>query len=431
MVAALLVAALVACGGGGSGETASGDTASGEAGASDVGVTEDTITIALMVGDFSTLPDLPIRLELDDPEYGGIEHLLDEINDRGGIHGRRLELETFLWSPLDIPASLDAACIAAGDDADVFVAVTPLFVGEAAACLTGDKGVPTLFASSLPDDIAERSDGNALVLDGTALPLAQDALGILSAEGRLDDLGEVGIVTSDAPGLPELVDGVTAAFEALGGTVHTYQVTAAPLGSDPTHAVAAQNMLADGIDHVYPLVNGPNTASVMSESDLIGFSPTWLLTDHGERTSAIVVDNAPASQLENVLGVSSLALGYSDAAPLSDAAQQCIEFRNSIPDAPPVAPGTPTLQYAGDTCQLARVLEMLLDAAGPNPTRASFVEAATAIGPFENTAGAQLSFGPDKLSAPDEYRIVEYAPECTGMDHGCFLPTSDWVAAPR
>jgi hypothetical protein len=133
--------------------------------------------------------------------------------------------------------------------------------------------------------------------------------------------------------------------------------------------------------------------------------------------------------LENAIGVSSVITGFSTDGSMSPVSESCVEFRNAIPGAPPIAGGDPTQSYVHFTCVPWRTLEKILTAAGTNPTRASFLDAAAAIGQFDGENGGLSSFGPDKPSAPDNFRIVEYSPECADVDNGCMLPVGDWIPA--
>jgi hypothetical protein len=214
----------------------------------------------------------------------------------------------------------------------------------------------------------------------------------------------------------------------LGITTEVYEIEADALGTSPTLAVAVQNMAGDDIEYVYPFVNAVNTAALMNEADLLGWEPTWVVSDHSERTSYLVPNNGALAQVANSIGVTATVTDPGE--PLTPQAQECIDFRNAIDGAPPIEDGSPTVQYIQDTCTLVRLLETFLTAAGPNPTRASFVESVNSLGSFENMAGGDASFTSDKRGAPDAYRIVEYSDSCPGMENGCFTPVSDWIVAP-
>ena len=406
---------------------AAGDTADETPTASDIGVTADTITIGLITVNAEGLPtNLPIILDTDEAEYG-YGPLVDAINEGGGIHGRQVVIEEFRWSPFEIPASLDAVCLAAGDDAEIFAAITPSYFGEAVPCLTGDKGVPTLFASTQVDAVMDRTGGNALVLEGVAGQIALDTLSILHDEGLLE-ADKIAFVVDGFAGNAELIDLVTPLLDEFGIEHEVYEIEADALGSSPTIAVATQNMAQDDIEFVYPFVNSINTAGLMSEADLAGWSPTWIVSDHAERTSLLVPNNAPTAQLRNVVGASAQLTDTGET--LGTEAQACIDFRNAIEGAPPIEAGSPTLFYLNDTCVLVNVLEQVLTEAGVNPTRADFVAAAQSLGTFQNFVGADLSFAPGKSGAPDSYRVIEYAETCPATPNGCFVAASDFIAAP-
>lgn len=470
VIAALAALALLAasCGGGGSGDDEAADTGStsdtqgtaaasetadtavssdtgetdgeaetGETGAdqeptaSDVGVTADTLTIGYISADSSALPDLPIILDIDEPEYG-VTALVDDINERGGINGRQIDLKTFLWDPLDIPASLDAICLEAGQDNELFAAMTNTFFGDAVPCLAGEAGVPMLMAQTIPPGIVERSDGNVFVMEGIHDQLLTDAITILGEEGFLDGK-TIGVPIQIEPGQESLPAAIEEAVAPYDATVEFFEIERVLFGTNPTIAAGAQAMSEAGIDLVLTGNNSPTLFGLMTEADLIGWSPSWLVSDLSEQTNLVVPTNAPAAQLENVIGISANVTSGLDDVPVTAMEEECIEFRNSIQGAEPIDErgSSAYTTYLHDACFLVKLMDDVLTASGVNPTRESFREATAAISPFETVAGGQASFAPDKAHAPDEYRIVEYSAVCPGADNGCFTPTSDWIEAPR
>jgi len=407
-------------------EEADEETVDADPVASEVGITPESITIAWIAPDTSNMPDLPFVAEVDDPAYSTA--LLQALSGSAALGGRELIVEEFLWDPFSAPASLDEICLAIGDDTDVYVALAANYWGEAVPCLTSDKGVPLVQANSGNEALIERTEGNALVLAGIGGQLAADALSILSAEGLLET-DSIALVTDGFSGNDELIAQIEPVLDELGIDARTYEIEADVLGTSPTLAVAVQNMSTDGIEFVYPFVNALNTAGLMNEADLLGFEPTWILTDHSERTTPLVPTNAPATQAANAIGVSAQMTDPSD--PLTALSQACVDARNSIDGAEPIEVGSPLLLFVPASCQLSVLFEQIMSEAGVNPTRDGFIEAANALGSFDGVAGSTMSFAPGKVGAPDSYRIVEYSESCEGLDNGCFTPVSDWIVAPR
>ena len=396
--------------------------------ASDVGVAEDTIEIGFISGDTAGLAGLPVILDVDPPEYG-VPALIDDINANGGINGRIIDLKTYLWDPLDIPASLDAICLQAGQDDEVFAVFTPTYFGEAVGCLAGDNNVPMLFSSTLPPGQVESTNGNGFLLDVTHDAALSDAISVLGGEGVFEGK-TTGFVYDIEPGQEPLPEIVQSSLAAQGYEAEEFQYTRVTLGTDPSIAAAAQNMSAAGIDLVLLMNNSTTTAALMNEADLIGWNPTWILTDMSEQTSLITVNNAPASQLVNAIGVSAQMTSRADGEPTTPIEDECVEFRSGIDGAPPLnVPGSSEYLLYVETCALVRIMEQALVGAGVNPTRESFVQSLADLGTFTLPAGGAASFGPGKVSAPDEYRLLGYQEECEGTLNGCFVSTSDWIPA--
>lgn len=94
------------------------------------GVTDDTIKVGVTYPDFEALGD-SVNINHGDYE-GAYQAVADDINARGGINGRQLELS---FAPVDpsSPTSTDATCTQLTQDDQVFVAIG-LFYGESVLC---------------------------------------------------------------------------------------------------------------------------------------------------------------------------------------------------------------------------------------------------------------------------------------------------------
>jgi len=72
---------------------------------------------------------------------------VDEINERGGVAGRRLTVEMTRYSPI-VPAEIQTACVEQAEDKKVFVTLASLlFNSDGERCLAS-KQTPVLTSNS-------------------------------------------------------------------------------------------------------------------------------------------------------------------------------------------------------------------------------------------------------------------------------------------
>jgi hypothetical protein len=106
-------------------ESSSSTTSSAPLPASFRGVTADTITIGVVWSDLDALREMG----LVDINYGDIElvwqTVIDEINDRGGIGGRSLEMVFDQYNPV-LSSSVEEMCLRLTEDTQVFAVVGSL-----------------------------------------------------------------------------------------------------------------------------------------------------------------------------------------------------------------------------------------------------------------------------------------------------------------
>jgi hypothetical protein len=131
----VVAALLFGCTSGNSGDTESGSGASTttepDATGPSPGVTDDTIKIGVTFVDTESLKKVGLNFNLGD--YKAVyQALVDDINAKGGINGRKLAL---VFAPIDptTTAAADASCVKLTEDEDVFL-ITGFFLNDAVVC---------------------------------------------------------------------------------------------------------------------------------------------------------------------------------------------------------------------------------------------------------------------------------------------------------
>lgn len=433
VVAMVALAVVSACSstestGGASGQPSGGGSSdpggSGELGASDVGVTADTITVAYTYPDLGDLVKQGLVEDLA-PSADAIQPLVDEVNARGGINGRKLVMRVTSWDPLKTPGSLLAACTEIAEDAANFAAFSSAFYGDAAVCLAADKGVPLLTTSGMAGALADEASENLFLFNMTFEEAQRSAVATLDRAGSLDGL-KLGAVLRDEPGAVDSVEaGLRPALEDLGMELADVAVIAGGAEGDPASLQAAvQKFKGEGIDGVFLLANAVSISSAfVTQADLVGYEPQFFATDQSEVSTSILTKGVPPNSLDGALGVSFRRQeGAAAADDVSDADAACAALRAEVTPAL-AAPGTTPYNSFMATCNLFDVMVEGLKAAGPDLTRTGFVAALEGLGAFDLGSGGKGSFGPGKRVAPDEVRPVAYEPGCN-----CWAVTGPFVS---
>ena len=112
----------------------------------DRGITKTTITVGAVVFKEDTFAQFGVTLPGKPPE-DIVKPFVDEINQHGGIAGRRLNLVVTRYSPI-VPADIQSACVDQAEDKKVFVTLASLlFNSDGERCLAS-KQTPVLTSNS-------------------------------------------------------------------------------------------------------------------------------------------------------------------------------------------------------------------------------------------------------------------------------------------
>ncbi len=394
--------------------------------ASAPGITEDTIKIGISMLDFPQL----ISLGLSDAGWGDQEliweSIIQDVNDRGGINGRMVEAELQYYLPTD-QAEIDATCLKFTQDIDVF-AVLGGILGSLDAgnvCLAEDPDTALIAGSALTYERLEKAQAAWLITGGAEERLLENLIAVLDQEGELEGK-KVAVVTH--------LEGGPAA-EAAPDLLAEYGVDPvltiennAPSGDIPAGdaewAVIAEQIISSDADTV--LLLGGLTAGVRGIAENALDVAIWT-PNNGELAN--MGDSVTPADADGALTVT----GLTDAEIYDDpASEECRERFNEYNPDIEVIPGEDVPE--GDEewhlgvhnyCRWFALFEMVMTAAGPNPTQESFAEAAVELGDFTLPGVPFASLGPDKSDANDGYRLSAF--DSSIGDNGDYRPLSDIV----
>jgi ABC-type branched-subunit amino acid transport system substrate-binding protein len=385
----------------GSGATGGALTASAR------GVTPTSIKIGFSYIDLEALAKSGI-IKIDHGPYEQIiQALVDDVNARGGINGRKLELVTAKYSPIGNDAQL-AACTKLTEDDKVFAVLNGL-LADNNLCITQQHSTILVSGTGL----------NAAHLAAARAPWAtygaSDERSIAALVKALDQNGEltghkVGIYAAQAAYKP-LIDVAKQAMQAAGHDVTDTALMDAP-GADVQAATAQDKVIAarfqnEGIDtiiNVGQFIPG-------ADFDTAGYHP---------RMFSLVAGNVAAAAFTNPLGKFPVVGGLAGAGnPYTDSAEfkRCRDvwkaktgkdIKTEVQeDLDGKSSGYVAMSIA---CTTLQIFVAAAKAAGPDLTNESWQKGLESLGKIQLASVLDSSFGPNKHDAQDSFQLEKIDP---------------------
>lgn len=418
-----LVLLLTACAGDGQAGPAADDPSTGEsagAGAPAVGVTPDSIRLGYTQIDFDALrEDFSVDLHFQNAEPV-LEALVEEVNERGGIHGRRLEVDVEPYVPVGA-ASAEEVCVRFTEDDPVF-AVLGGFAGmstDVNSCVVTRNDTALVGGTWTTEEQRDAAQAPWLSVD---MSLARRSVGFaraLGELGQLDDVDKIAVLNSTAENEPFL----PAVQDALrdGGTevVVTGTVTGA------SGAAEARTLLerARSAGATAVFYSGLNPAIYPAFAD---HPEMRLFFEDATTTQAGLRDFLLAGHDLDIVSNGMFPLPHRDD-PEMDECIEIVEERTDIVVADPntLADDEPNWwQAVHASCTHLRLFEKVATAAGPDLTNESFLAAAEEMGEIRLPGVARGSLGPGKYDANDLTRLVTWDREAQDGEGG-WVPIGD------
>ncbi|MEY2461391.1 MAG: hypothetical protein QOG30_3221 [Acidimicrobiaceae bacterium] len=395
--------------------------------ASDRGVTATTITIAFLLVDLGGVSKVGFSVPGFDVQSQEtyINTFLDNVNNHGGIFGRKIVPVFVTYDPTNQSTST-AACRTATQDHEIFAAIDSAggLNDPGMLCFTQQNHTPLIGVGAFgtAPEMYQQAGGYLFTVDASGLRALANMASLLDARGVLKGK-KIGIVDRDFPGtLQTVTDGLIAILEQLG-----YQIAyRADLSSDDGTAasqvpVAAQQMSAHGVDTVFLLTDFIIGSEFVQAADKSAYRPLYLASDFESMTNDTAVQSMPPAF--QAIGVTASRIG---------------EWRVGLPE--PAVDAACREIYAGATgtnpqrsenayggmdlaCGLVDLVVRGTTAAGPDLTRDNYVAGLQQIGSIDFPFFGGFSYRPGKYDGGDPVRTLAYDSSCT-----CWLPQGDFVA---
>ncbi|WP_419924345.1 ABC transporter substrate-binding protein [Candidatus Poriferisocius sp.] len=377
------------------------------------GVTAETITIGVTYLDIDQLVELGFSPATWGDQEKVIQALVDDINIRGGINGRRVEVIIDKYNPIGATEA-EAACLRVTEDNEVF------------AVLFGFLGPAEVANTCIVDQQETILVGGTITADRLALARApwvnervprerttSALFTLLDEEGMLQ--GRSIAIVADLPSAPQLDEvgkllrdhGVEPVLE-----IATSSNVADLIAQNQEWAALSERIKAAGTDTL--LLVG-NASAGIENAAINGLDVDIWATD-ASGLGANLGGNVEPESARGVITVSAMtgAQTYES----DPRMQECTDaFAAAHPDVEVKHPdaleeGEPLWFTAlSGHCRFFQIFEYLATEAGPNLTHETFAEAIANAGQFSVASQPYASFGPGKYSSNDSFQLVAQDPD--------------------
>ncbi len=369
------------------------------------GVTAGTIKIGFSYIDLEALAKTGI-IKIDHGPYEQIiTALIDDLNKRGGINGRQVELVTAKFSAIGNTDQL-AACTKFTEDDKVF-AVLNGFLGNNDLCVVQQH--QTILIGGTSSDAQHAQARAPWVTWDPSAERSIDAL--VRALGEAGDLkGHTIAVYAAQAAYKPLLDVGAKALKDAGYKVADVAFNDAPDNDVQAAAaqdkVIAQRMTSERVDTVVDVGQFIPGA----DFDAAGFHPRLYSTSVG---------NIAAAVFTNPLGKFPLVAGLAaPGAELSDPAmQRCVQVWKQATGKDIVGPEQEDLQGRSSgyvamqiACSSLDLFTAAAKAAGKNLNNETFAKGLATLSHIDLPDAPDASFGPDKFDGQDRFQLQKLDP---------------------
>jgi len=341
-------------------EPAETTTTAGEA-------TGEPINVGITYVDVDALVASGLEFNLGD-HRAAYTALIEDINNKGGIHGRPL-VPSFVAVDPSGAEGADAACLQLAEDDESFI-MTGFFLNDAVLCPLEQHGIPVAGGDMTPERL-DRA-GAPWLTPSPDTDRTETVVRTLAERGELD--GTVALYAASS-NQAELDNVVVPVLDELGIETVETGIMDAPAGDTPaieaSVGLIAERFEAAGADTVLLIANsGANYPTYQVDSN---YRPKLLFTDPTAVLAFATSDTtSDTSILEGALAGGDFG---PDQAKFDEATmQECVEVLLAAGVATP-APDTTSgersdqeYQAAFQACPDIYLLRAWLDAAGPDPT---------------------------------------------------------------
>ena len=366
------------------------------------GVTADTIKVGFTSIDFELFNEQFPGLNLTYANYPPmVDVLVEDLNARGGILGRKVEIIHRLFLPVG-PLTAEVACVELTEDEEVF-AVLNGFAGPGAEgvneCFT-DTYETILVGAKPTIEQLERARASWITSDMNLSRRGQAFVSLLRQTDSLEGLGRIMIWGADPESEP-VMDEVKELLESEGVSVPI--VTSNENTGDETATIAFLEVVLEKARSEDVSTIWFVGEAIYAMEYLFGLGIEFnLLLHNGD--SLNMWSQEPPPEIENSgLILTNKAFDRRED-PSFAHCMDLVEEALQIEVRPPDQLGPEDTNYwpgTAGSCQFLSLFETVATAAGPDLTNETFAQAAATMGDFSLPGYKYVSLGSDKFDARD------------------------------
>jgi len=353
----------------------------------DPGVSDSSIVIGTLLPEKGALSGLAQAME------DVMQAYFAEVNSRGGIYNRKIELRVMHGNAGATVANMKQLI----DDQQVFALVSGLTAGaeDGVAALSQEREVPLIGPSTLLPRRALPLNRQIFYL----LPgLQEQARSLVNFAAQKNDLQKatVAIVSADT----EFSKGIAASVEGQGKKFGLNPITSVhyvPDGFDA--AVCVTELKSKGIDTVFMLGSGTEAAAFFKKADAAGWTPTVYLL------GTLVGKNAPelvAAKMKNRVFFAFPTIP-ADVSAAGAAEYSGLLQRNKLSSSHAAAQAS--------TIAAAKILVHALELCGKDLTRERLITTLEGLYEFDTGLMPKVTFGPNRRIGVLGSYVVTIDPE--------------------
>jgi hypothetical protein len=404
---------------------AKGPTAVDQASTSTRGVSKTEINVVFPVVNLQALSlELGFAGDVEYTEQGkAISLFVDQINDHGGINGRKINPIITFFDPTS-ETNMRALCKDWTEGSPAAFAVLDgvgAWNGDSQLCITQEGHTPFLGQWTTVSNWTEEGSPYLWWTGPDDASILQAVVDWGHSAGLLGGKRKVGIIAGDrASDQLALNEYLLPDLKKIG--VHPLVET---IAADPTETAATdsdapivvEKLQAGGVNSVIPLLPFNAFLPVLEAQTSQKYFPKLLLSDYEEsiESSLGLIPIPFEKALNGQEGVTTETLGGIDddrpqsAGGYDPGVRSCWDTWHAAYPEIPKGNMNDFLEEQGPVqgwCQEIRLFAQAATMAGKDLNRRTFVEAMSRITNFSGGYSPVLSFGPDKFFGPTEYQVV-------------------------
>ena len=345
--------------------------------------------------------------------------LSEDLNERGGIHGRNVVVHVVSFLPIGTTDS-ERVCTELIEDKRVFVVIGQ-FLEDNALCITELHGHPYVGHFGENTERQERSNG---LFFATEMKQTRQRVGGTTEMIRAGDLDGYNVgIYYEAPPDKEYADAVQPLLEEAGinvvGVYSPGSPTTDTVQNEQNTDGISTRMEADGVDLI---LNLSNVYGIINSAQRIGWEVRIAHTN-GQAADRLTIADDQGIEDEYMARTFAVTTNKptSEEALADPGVQQCLSvFEDRSSDEPLDLTNDDIVNGVVNHCRAFALTVKILEAAGGNITPETFKAAAEGLGTFDLPAMMGASLSPDKHSAGSLVRRYEYFPEVR-----TYLPVGD------